>query len=214
MSGPGKGPQASPHQTSLLTGLFFVTGATSLVFEVLWVRGLTLVVGNTTFAVSVVVAAFLGGLAIGNALAGQWSLKIQHPLRAYAIAEGLAGLLALGLTLLLPRLSGLLAAVGLPGGGPVAARLVLVALLMAPPTIVMGASLPMLASWVGRALQSAGVEIGRLYTVNTLGAAFGCALAGFFLIGALGVSTTALVACAANLLVGAVALTMARASRS
>lgn len=195
---------------SPLTALFFATGATSLVFEVLWVRGLTLVVGNTTFAVSVVVAAFLGGLALGNALAGQWSLKVVHPLRAYAVAEGLAGILALLVTLLLPRLSGALAAVGLPGGGPVVARLAVVALLMAPPTIVMGASLPLLASWVGKHVAHAGVEVGRLYTVNTLGAAFGCAVAGFFLIGFLGVSTTAYLACAVNLAVGGAALLLAR----
>ena len=73
-----------------------------------------------------------------------------------------------------------------------------------------GASLPLLASWVGKTLAHAGVEVGRLYTVNTLGAAFGCALAGFLLIGLLGVSTTAYLACATNLLVGATALVLAR----
>lgn len=196
--------------TRVLTGLFFLTGATSLVFEVLWVRGLTLVVGNTTFAVSLVVAAFLGGLAAGNALAGQLSLKVVHPLRGYAIAEALAGVLALGVTLLLPRLASALGALGLPGGGPVAARLAVVALLMAPPTVVMGASLPLLASWVGKTFAAAGIEVGRLYTVNTLGAAAGCALAGFFLIGAVGVSTTAYLACAVNLAVGGCAAVLAR----
>lgn len=201
---------AEPRPVPLLAALFFATGATSLVFEVLWVRGLTLVVGNTTFAVSLVVAAFLGGLAAGNAVAGQLSLKVTRPLRAYAIAEGLAGLLALLVTLLLPRLSAALAAVGLPGGGPVVARLAVVALLMAPPTIAMGASLPLLASWVGKSMAHAGVEVGRLYTLNTLGAAFGCAVAGFFLIGFFGVSTTAYLACATNLLVAAAALALSR----
>ena len=91
-----------------------------------------------------------------------------------------------------------------------AARLLVVALLMIPPTVAMGASLPMLAAWVGSGLKSAGVEVGTLYTVNTLGAAVGCALAGFWWVGALGVSGTAFVACGLNVLVGACALMLAR----
>lgn len=194
----------------LLAVLFFITGATSLVFEVLWVRGLTLVVGNTTFAVSLVIAAFLFGLALGNALAGRLTLRVQRPLWGYAIAELAAGILALGVTLALPPLPGALAALGLPGGGPVAARLLVVAALMVPPTAAMGASLPMLAAWVGGALKNAGVEVGTLYTVNTLGAAVGCALAGFWWVGSLGVSRTALLACGLNVLVGACALVLAQ----
>lgn len=199
---------------SVLAGLFFITGATSLVFEVLWVRGLTLVVGNTTFAVSLVIAAFLFGLALGNGLAGRLTLRLKRPLWGYAIAELIAGVLALAVTLALPRLSGALAALGLPGGGPVAARLVVVAALMIPPTVAMGASLPMLAAWVGGAMKDAGVEVGALYTVNTLGAAVGCALAGFWWVGSLGVLGTAFLACGLNVGVGAVALLLARRTQS
>ena len=135
-------------------------------------------------------------------MAGRLTLRLKRPLWGYAIAELAAGLLALAVTLALPRLPSALAAIGLPGGGPVFARLLLVSVLMVPPTVAMGASLPMLAAWVGRTMKDAGVEVGMLYTVNTLGAAVGCALAGFWWVASLGVSGTAYLACALNVLVG------------
>lgn len=199
--------------TKLLSVLFFITGATSLMFEVLWVRGLTLVVGNTTFAVSLVVATFLLGLALGNAVAGRVTLWLARPLWGYAIAELSAGLLALAVTLALPRFPMLLASVGLPGGGPIAARLAIVAALMLPPTLAMGASLPMLASWVGREFEDAGVRVATLYTVNTFGAAAGCATTGLWLVAAVGVSATAQLACALDVIVGGVAVALALRTR-
>jgi spermidine synthase len=93
------------------------------------------------------------------------------------------------------------------------ARLAIVAALMLPPTLAMGASLPMLAAWVGRELENAGVQVATLYTVNTLGAATGCALAGFYLVAAVGVSATAQLACALDVAVGVAAVALAVRTR-
>src|SRR5215213_7457546 len=89
-------------KTSLwLTGLCFVlSGATGLVYEILWARMLGLVFGATTFAISAVLAAFMGGLALGSAWAGKLASRIKRPLRAYGLIEIGIALYALAVPLL------------------------------------------------------------------------------------------------------------------
>jgi predicted MFS family arabinose efflux permease len=71
----------------LLVGLFMFSGATSLVYQTLWVRQLSLVVGTSVLAICTVLAAFMGGLAIGSFLAGRLAARIRRPVRAYAFLE-------------------------------------------------------------------------------------------------------------------------------
>src|ERR1044072_452422 len=66
---------------------FILSGATGLIYEVLWVRMLGLVFGATTLAVSTVLAAFMGGLALGSALAGKLAVRIKRPIRAYGLLD-------------------------------------------------------------------------------------------------------------------------------
>lgn len=194
----------------VISALFVCTGASGLVFEILWVKQLTLVVSSTTFAVSLTVSVFLGGLMLGSELSGRLTRRIARPLRAYAIAELLAGALAAGVTLLLPRLPELAAALGLPGGGPLGVRAALVALILLPPTVMMGATLPLLSRYVASDDARVGKDIGTLYTLNTLGAAAGCALGGFIAVSLLGVTGAALLAAVVNLLVGVTAFVLSR----
>src|SRR4030095_3307166 len=76
------------HSTLMLIGLCFIfSGATGLIYEVLWARMLGLVFGATTLAVSTVLAAFMGGLALGSAIAGRFASRIKRPLSAYGWLE-------------------------------------------------------------------------------------------------------------------------------
>jgi predicted membrane-bound spermidine synthase len=194
-----------------LVGLLFVlTGASGLVFEVLWVKQLTLVVSSTTFAVSLTVSTFLAGLMLGSELAGRLAARISRPLRAYAFAELVAGGLAGAVTVLLPHLPQLAAGVGLAGGGPLPARAALVALVLLPPTIAMGMTLPLLSRFVANDDARVGADVGTLYSLNTLGAALGCALGGFIAVSLLGVTRSGFVASAVNAAVGLTALALAR----
>jgi len=187
-----------------VTSLFFLSGTSGLVFEVVWLRYLTLVVGHTTFAASVVVSGFLGGLALGSYVFGRWAGRVSRPLRAYAGLELATGLSALVFTWLLRDASRLAALLGAPGGGPLPVRVLLAVALVAPPAFVMGGTLPLLTRFVARELPEVGRRFGLLYGVNTLGAATGAALAGIWVIGAYGVWRAAAAAAAVNLLVAAV----------
>ena len=85
-------------KTVSLIGICFVfSGATGLIYEVLWARMLGLVFGATTLAVSTVLAAFMGGLALGSALAGKFSSRVKRPLRAYGLVEIGIAVYAIGL---------------------------------------------------------------------------------------------------------------------
>src|SRR5215213_9339305 len=77
-----------PAKSLWLTGLCFIlSGATGLIYEVLWARMLGLVFGATTFAISAVLAAFMGGLALGSAWAANLAARIKRPLRVYGLIE-------------------------------------------------------------------------------------------------------------------------------
>ena len=192
----------------LLSGLFVISGISGLIYEVVWVRSLSLVIGHTTFAVSLVVAAFLAGLVLGSLLFGRLADRVRHPLRLYALLEVGAGLLGLGLSFLLANLESICESLGFPGGGPLALRVLLTFVLILPPTICMGGTLPVLSRFVARDLPRLGRHFGLLYSLNVFGAAIGSALGGFWLIAHVGLLGASMVAVAINLLVavGAVGL--------
>jgi spermidine synthase len=154
-----------------------ISGASSLCFELLWVRQATLFIGHSTAAVSAIIAAFMGGLGLGALLSSRWADALPHPLRAYAALELAAAALSIAVTFLLPH--GLLPLVPLPA-------------------IAMGATLPLLVS-AARSDARPGEGFGWVYAANTLGAAAGCLLSGFVLIGWLGVTSTGLLAASGNL---------------
>src|SRR5437879_10681700 len=85
---------------------FFLSGASGLVFELVWTRQLGLVFGSTTLAISTVLSVFMGGLALGSVLAGRFADRLKHPLRAYAIAEAGGGLYGLRVPKILEHYSG------------------------------------------------------------------------------------------------------------
>lgn len=191
---------------------FFLSGASSLVYEVVWLRWLVHLFGVTTLAVSTVLTAFMGGLAVGSWAAGRWAPRVTYPLRVYGLLELAIGAYALLLPLLLEEVVPTLRALGATEASSFAtlslARFVLASALLTVPTACMGATLPILAQFAVRRLESAGGRVGRLYAVNTAGAVVGAAAAGFVLLPTVGVGLTNGVAVALNAAVGLTAISV------
>ncbi len=190
--------------------LFLLSGATALLYEVVWMRMITLVLGATQLAIATVLAAFMGGLAAGGWALGRRVDRMVRPLRTYAILETIIALYALAFPWLLSSLSHLYrhwwrwtdADVG--EGLPV--HLASVLLLLFLPTAAMGGTLPLLARTVTTTVAEAGRKVGSLYTVNTFGAVLGTWLAGFVLLPYVGVQATLMVGAALNLLLAVAVL--------
>ena len=181
------------------------SGFTALVYQLIWTRLLGFSFGTSTEAVSTVLAVFFGGLALGNLLAARLQPRIQRPLRAYAILEIVVGGFALLSLPLLSNLHQVYAWLGVPdsSAGMTLSRVLLSALVLLPPTVAMGATLPVVARGVVDRDEARGRWSAILYAANTLGAVLGAHLCGFWLIPELGLARAVLVAGAVNLLVAA-----------
>lgn len=161
----------------MLRAVFFVSGAGALVFETIWFRQAGLTFGNSAEASSVVLSAFMAGLALGNYLVGRFSNGIRRPLRFFAAAEGCVAVAGVLLVLILPAFSSLITPlltdlVGHPFMVNVV-RLFLGFLLLLVPSTAMGVTLPILVRALTRSEQSFGSALGGLYGWNTLGAVAG-----------------------------------------
>jgi spermidine synthase len=196
--------------------LFFASGISGLVYEILWMRKLTLIFGCTTYATSAVLTSFMGGLALGAFLFGRFADRLKNPLRFYAFLEFLiGGSTVLVMMALLPAMDSVYVAafrfMGSPetqnvvyGSGPgiVAVRFLLAIAILIVPATLMGGTLPVISRYFIRRRGKLGLEIANLYAVNTVGAAFGCFLCGFFLIRACGEAKTMVIAVGINVAVG------------
>lgn len=196
----------NPADRRLLALVFFLTGATGLVFQIIWTRLLILSFGYTTYSVSTVVATFMGGLALGSLIGGYIADNYKRHILFYAIAEIIVGVFALFATWLLLQFPELMAAarswMDIPYHGFSIWIVVVSLLVLLPPTILMGATLPLLARAVTRSEGKGGLDISPLYAVNTLGAAAGSLLTGFVALALLGVTKTAILAAGVNIMVG------------
>lgn len=198
----------------LLIPLFFLSGATSLVYETIWGRALHLVFGTSQVAIATVLAAFMGGLSLGGLLGARYADRIAKPLLVYGVLEGIIGVYALLFPLLLkavtPIYLGFWAAFEPSPLVFSSFQTLLVGLLILIPTTCMGATLPLLARFVTTRLDQAGRRVGLLYGVNTFGAVAGTFLAGFVLLPWLGLFHTTCLAAGANLLLLAASLVLSR----
>ena len=194
----------------LLAGVvacFFLSGATGLVYEVLWIRMLGLVFGHTVFAVTTVLTAFMAGLGLGSWIFGRIADRQARPLRLYGLLEIGIGAFCLLVPVLLPVVESVYRALarglGLSFLAFSLAQFALILLLFLPPTTLMGATLPILSRVFATDAGSLGRRVGLLYALNTFGAVVGTALAGYVLLPALGMRSTLVLAAAVNLVVGA-----------
>ena len=186
---------------------FFLSGATGLVYEVLWIRMLGLVFGHTVFAVTTVLTAFMAGLGLGSWVFGRLADRQARPLRLYGLLEMGIGIFCLAVPVLLPFVETLYRALARTFALSFltfsVAQFALVLALLLPPTTLMGATLPILSRLFVTDARTLGRRVGFLYALNTLGAVVGTALAGYVLLPALGMRATLTLAAAVNLVVGA-----------
>jgi spermidine synthase len=194
--------------------LFFCSGLLSLIFQVVWLKKLVLVFGNTVWAVSTLLTAFMAGLAIGSWLFGRIADRSGSPLRLYGLVEGFIGLYGLFTLALFAKLPLVyIPLYRLSGGDNAVMGIVkfgLALLILLPPTIAMGGTLPLLARRFTTDAHTAGTSIGTLYTINTFGAVGGTFLSGFWLIPLLGLRLTVMLASGISFAILGVALGMTR----
>jgi spermidine synthase len=224
-----------PVRSRVFVALYVLSGAAALLYEVAWLRLLTMTMGHTTGAVGAVLAAFMGGLATGAWVAGRLSdtLERSRALRIYAALEGVIALCALAMPFAIGALRPLLAWAYADGAGGalfgiirLAASIALIAL----PGAAMGASFPVgvcVVSSVGArgargakgakgaigAMGARGArDVAELYAANTVGAAIGAALTGFLLLPSVGLFGTTIVGVLLNFLAACGALVLSRTS--
>jgi len=216
--------------TGLIYFLFFCSGLSGLIYQVVWVRVFGNVFGNTVYSASLVIAVFMLGLGVGSWVVGTWAdrryaARPESLLKTYGYFELAIGLMGLAISVLLPHLGLVSALVSSylrdPGGWYVLstasylARGAIAIVLLAPITMLMGGTLTLLIRHlVGRDLAVGQWRIAVLYGVNTTGAALGCFLTDFLLVPAAGLQRTQMFAVFFNIVAAAGAFGLAGALAS
>jgi spermidine synthase len=197
--------------------IFFLSGASALIFESLWFQLTGLSLGNSTWAISIVLASFMGGLSLGEGLVAFHGHRIKRPVRLYAFLELIIGISGGLLVLVLPHLTKIL----VPLFRCFLDQNVLLNILrgtvafivMVIPTTAMGATFPVLGKAAAARDPNFGKVLGMLYGWNTLGAVIGVCASEAFLIKWFGLSGTGLIAASFNIFAGSIALWIARKER-
>ncbi len=212
--GSSQTPLAIRGLAPVLSGIAAVSGLAALVFEALWFRVAGLSLGNGIWASSIVLASFMLGLALGNALSARLADRLRAPLRFYAYLELAIGVSGAALVIGAPLLPELLSPVlGALRDRPVwlnGLRLGLALAMMTIPATAMGATLPVLVKALSRTGQPFGQVLGRIYGWNTLGAVFGAVVAEAWLVSVVGIRGSALTAAGLDAVAAAAALWVAR----
>jgi len=197
---------------------FVLSGFAALLYQTAWMRQFSLVFGTSELAVAAVLSAYMGGLALGASLAARLVRRVVRPVLLYGLLEGGIALSALAVPSLLKLASNFY--IGIFGGQPQPVDasglgqsffyLGMAFVVIAIPTTLMGATLPLLTKYVVRSSQQIGHRVGLLYAANTVGAIGGTVAAGFLLLPAVGLNGTVWCGVAVNLLVFLVAALIAR----
>jgi len=195
---------------NLISLLFFLSGITGLVYEVLWAKYLSLLLGNTAQAHTIVLGTFLGGLALGNAVLGPQADKVTNHLRLYGWLELGIGALGLLSPQLLHFLSDVYMAIAgqqvLPPMAALGLRLSLCAGVLLLPAMLMGGTLPMLSRFAAHSLSQLEASVSWFYFLNSAGAVIGAILAGFLMIPAFGLDLSTSLAASVNIAIGIASL--------
>ncbi|HYV49636.1 MAG TPA: fused MFS/spermidine synthase [Myxococcaceae bacterium] len=196
----------------MISIFLFVSGATGLTYELVWSRHLGNLLGNSGEAHAVVLATFMGGLALGAWALGGAADRTARPLRLYGMLELATAAYALAFPAVLGGLGALYAgaAPSLGVGAKVAARVAVSAVALLPPTVLMGGTLPAMVRHFSADLAAARREVARLYAVNSLGASAGAFVAGVGLVPAVGLLRAGWAAAALNAALGVGAVWLGR----
>jgi spermidine synthase len=188
--------------------LFVGSGCAALIYEIVWFQLLQLVIGLTNVSLGLVLGTFMGGMCLGSLLLPRFISPRRHPLRVYGLLELGIGAIGIAMLFVVPWVAQLYSANaerGLPGQ---LLRGVVTAVCLLPPTVLMGATLPIVARWIETTRHGVS-RLGLLYGGNIAGAVFGCLLAGFYLLRVHDMATATCVAASINLVVALLALALA-----
>ena len=188
--------------------LFFGSGCAALIYEIVWLQLLELVIGSSGVSLGVLLGTFMGGMCLGSLLLPRLIRPEFHPLRVYAFLE--LGIGAIGILVLvgMPYFADLYTSFYSHG---IFARAVIAGICLAPPTLLMGATLPAVARFVESTPE--GVSwMGFFYAGNIAGAVAGCLFASFFLLRIFDMPTATYAAFAVNLAVALVSLALSAKS--
>ncbi|MGH9363538.1 MAG: fused MFS/spermidine synthase, partial [Thermoanaerobaculia bacterium] len=182
-------PALDPATRWAIAACFFLSGAAGLIYEVVWAKHLALFIGSTGLSHTIILASFMGGLALGSWVLGRVCDNFAHPLRAYAVLE--LGIGCYGI--FYPSFSSVMEWVylqaaegaGISGAPGLALKLLLSAIVLVPPTFLMGGTLPLLGRFLAQPGNPARA-VSLLYFLNSFGAVAGTLAGGFLLIPDLG----------------------------
>ena len=190
----------------LILLIFFLSGASGLIYEIVWTRLLSLVFGVSSFAISTVLTVFMAGLGIGGYIFGRLIDKRGNPLKVYALLEILIGLYAILLPNIFSLTEWLYVKLHVLTGGSFlllsAERFLISSLILIFPTTMMGGTLPVISRFLIKSENKIGVDTGVIYSLNTFGAVAGCIITGFYLIEVIGVTQSLYSAALLNLIAG------------
>ena len=189
--------------------LFFGSGCAALIYEIVWFQMLQLVIGSTSVSVGVLLSAFMGGMFLGSLALPRYVSTDRHPLRVYATLEFAIAALAALLLVLIPLLGSAYIRVVPSGLASVLFRASLAGLLLIPPTVLMGATLPAISRCLTPCRRGV-AWMGWFYAGNIAGAVCGCLLAGFYLLRQFDIVVATFVAVFINIAVAILALVLSR----
>lgn len=194
----------------LLLILFGISGMTALIYEIIWIRPLSLVFGTTTYAVSTIIASFILGLAMGSWIAGRFADRLQNPLKYYAliqIAIGIFGILLLPVFDLMPSVYLDLYHLTYPNQSAFMVAQIFMSMgIIAIPATLMGTTLPLMIKVYSKEITMIGNDVGKLDASNSIGAFFGTLAAGFLIIPILGIHDGILITASINIAAGIIVL--------
>jgi predicted membrane-bound spermidine synthase len=192
----------------------FASGASALIFEILWFHQAGLVFGNSVWATSMTLSSFMGGLALGSGLVGRYGHRVKRVIRFYALVEIVIATAGVGLTHAFPAVTGALVFLLRPFLDQLLVlntlRFLIAFVLMVAPATAMGATLPLLVTTLRASDPRFGRVLGRIFGWNTLGAVAGALVCEIVLITHFGIKGAAWVAGALNLTVAVAMLRVAR----
>jgi spermidine synthase len=191
--------------------LFVGSGCAALIYEVVWFQLLQLVIGSSAVSLAVLLGTFMGGMCAGSLLLPRFVSRDAHPLRVYAILEAAIGLFAIVVLLLTPLVGYVYSSIAGYGMAGILLRALVAAIILLPPTLLMGATLPAIARWVE--MTPRGVAwLGFFYGGNIAGAVIGSLVAGFYLLRVHDMMISTFAGVAINLAVAVIAWRLANRS--
>src|SRR5215208_5546528 len=207
-SRPAAGLEVTERWLPALLLLFVGSGCAALIYEVVWFQLLQLSIGSSAVSLGVLLGIFMGGMCLGSLLLPKYITPTQHPLRVYAFLELGIGLFGILVLFGVPVIGDLYTRIAVTGQVSLFLRAIVAGIVLIPPTLLMGATLPAIARWVETTPRGV-AWLGYFYGGNLAGAVAGSLLAGFYLLRLYDMPTATYAAVALNVLVALVALAIA-----